>query len=192
MRLGLDLRSVEPSIRADLASEADRLGLWAVLLDGADALVAATAIAVATRHIHLAVMVDTFAEHPFTLAEEVAVLDHLCQRRAVVIAGGPGIRRLKGWLGGEIVDGLALTPPPAQTAIPVWSVDSLAVEPLTGDLIRDRMSIDRRRDDGTTHLFVSWPGRLPVLARHLATRAAVPAFPQLVADLADRFDPPNR
>ena len=52
-------------------------GFWAVLVDGADALVEAAALAVVTEHVILAVVLDTAAEHPFTLAEEISVLDHL-------------------------------------------------------------------------------------------------------------------
>ena len=93
------------------------------------------------------------------------------------------------FLSGEIVDGVALAPPPAQTRVPVWEAHVTPTVDLTGDLALDRQVIDGHRDAGVTHLFVSWPGPLPVLARHLATRALGPDFPQIVADLADEIAP---
>ena len=98
---------------------------------------------------------------------------------AIVARDTPVVRAL---LAGQTVDGVALAPPPAQTAVPVWHPNDVEIVELTGDLAADRLVIDQRRDTGTTHLFVSWPGELATLARHLVTRAAGPAFPQLVAD----------
>ena len=49
--------------------------------------------------------------------------------------------------------------------------------------------IDAWRDAGCTHLLVSWPGDVRMLARHLATRAAMVDFPAVVADLADEIAP---
>jgi Luciferase-like monooxygenase len=186
MRLGLDLRSLPPSEREAVARQADALGFWAVLIDGSDALVEAAALAVVTEHVILAVSVDTAADHPFTLAEEIAVLDHLSRRRALVVADGPEVARLRAWLAGEIIDGAALTPPPAQTVLTVWDAGVVTFIELTGDEPADRALIDRRRDAGVTHAFVGAGPLLP-MARHLATRASVAAFPQLVADLADHL-----
>ena len=169
-----------------MARQADVLGFWAVLVDGSDALIEAAALAVVTEHVILAVAVDTAAEHPFTLAEEISVLDHLSRRRALVVAEGPEVSRLRSWLAGEIVGGVALTPPPAQTTVTVWPADDVTVVELTGDGPEDRELIDRLRDSGVTHAFVG-PGPLPAMARHLSTRASVATFPQLVADLADRL-----
>ncbi len=188
MRLGLDLRSLAPSERETVARQADALGFWAVFVDGSDALVEVAALAVATEHVILAVAVDTAAEHPFTLAEEIAVLDHLSQRRALVLAEGPEVPRLRAWLAGEIIDGTALTPPPAQTAVTVWDAGTVPVIELTGDDVADRALMDRHRDAGVTHAFVGvGVAALLPLARHLATRASVTTFPQLVADLADHL-----
>ena len=200
MRLGLDLRSVEnPARRRTLAVEADRLGLWAVLVGhpdrggGPPAAVEVAALATATEHLHLGLWLDGSADHPTTLAEEVAVIDHLSRRRALAVVDGPPatvdhVRRL---LAAEIVDGVALTPPPAQTRVPVWSAVDVDRVVLTGELDLDRATIDQRRDGGTTHLFVAWPGPLTVLTRHLVTRAAEPAFPPITAELADVIDPPG-
>ncbi|MFT5531049.1 MAG: hypothetical protein ACI91O_001066 [Candidatus Poriferisodalaceae bacterium] len=186
MRVGIDLRGLSPDDRLIAAVEADRLGLWAVLIDGGDGheSVAAGELAVATSDIHIAAC---FADdHPLTIAEDAAILDHLSARRmlAVVANGTDVVRAL---LAGHIVDGVALAPPPAQTTVTVWHPDDVEAIQLSGDLSTDRHIIDQRRDAGTTHLFVSWPGDLATLARHLVTRAATPDFPQLVADLADRL-----
>lgn len=193
MRLGLDLRALAGDALVTRAAEADKLGLWAALLDGPDgtgSLVAAE-LAVVTDHIHLAVAVSEGSEHVTTLAEELAVLDHLSTRRALAVADGTVEWRthLGRLLAGEIVDGFAVAPPPAQTAIAVWDADTVTVLSLTGELDTDRKTIDDARDDGVTHAFVKWPGELRVLARHLATRALTPDFPQIAADHADIIAP---
>ena len=190
MRLGLDLRSVpDPEQREALAVEADRLGLWAVLVGGAAGteVAEAAALATATDHIHLAVLLDGTATHALTLAEEVAVLDHLSARRALALVDGPPsvVEHVDRLLAGRVVDGVALTPPPAQTRVPVWPADELDPIQLTGDLDTDRRLVDDARRQGHTHRFVGPPSSLTVLARHLVPRAAVPDFPQMVADLAD-------
>jgi alkanesulfonate monooxygenase SsuD/methylene tetrahydromethanopterin reductase-like flavin-dependent oxidoreductase (luciferase family) len=194
MRIGLDLRHLaDGERRARLAEEADRLGLWAVLVGGSpgtETLEAAT-LATRTEHVHLAVWLDAGATHPLALAEEIAVLDHLSRRRALAVVDGPAdaVERMKRLLAGHLVDGVALTPPPAQTRVPVWAaVEADRVE-LSGDLAADRQTIDERRDQDCTHLFVAWPGPLLTLARHLVTRAVGPGFPQIVADLADTVEP---
>ena len=194
MRLGIDLRVVAGAgERLELAKEADRLGLWAVLVgrSAGTEVTEAAAIATATDYIHIATWLDATAEHPFTLAEEVSILDHLSARRALaVIDGPPEVSTLVDrFLSGEIVDGVALTPPPAQTNVPVWEARATATLDLTGDLEVDRPKIDAQRDAGVRHLFVTWPGPLAVLARHLATRALTADFPQIVADLADTIEP---
>ncbi|MGI9594718.1 MAG: hypothetical protein ACR2QK_01080 [Acidimicrobiales bacterium] len=196
MRIGLDLTAIaDPDDRLGLAVEADRLGLWAVLIAGragTETIEAAT-VATVTASIPLAVKLDADRDHPLSLAEEVSVLDHLSGRRALAIVDGQPERvdHVAGLLAGRIVDGTALSPPPAQTAVPVWSAAGIATAELSGDLDDDARVVDGWRDRGCTHLFVAWPGPLPVLARHLVTRAAGPDFPSIVAELADRIDPPT-
>ena len=194
MRIGLDLRAVsDHRERLRLAAEADRLGLWAVLFDGGPGLVDAAVLAGRTSSIHLAMVVDGNSEHPLTLAEEIVVVDHLSERRALVIADGSQetAGHAAQLLAGNIVDGVALSPPPAQTTVPIWFLTDVAAVDLSGDLTVDRGVIDEHRDSGCTHLFVSWPGSLLTLARHLVTRAAGPNFPSIVAEMADRIDPDN-
>ncbi len=175
--------------------EADRLGLWAVLVGrpGRPAVIEAAALATETEHVHLGVWLDGGTAHPTTLAEEVAILDHLSRRRALAVVDGTAavVGHVERLLAGEIVDGVALTPPPAQTRVTVWAAADLEPVGLTGDLDRDRVTIDRLRDGGTTHAIVTWPGPLRVLARHLASRAAGPGFPDLVAEMADTVDQPG-
>jgi hypothetical protein len=193
MRLGLDLRNDMTSNVIERAREADRLGLWAVLVGGTpgtENLITAQ-LATLTDHVHLAVWLSGDLLHPLALAEEIAVTDHLSQRRALAIIDGDEavtehVRRL---LAGHIVNGVALAPPPAQTSVGVWSANEVSSVALTGDLDHDRVTIDEYRDRGHTHLFVSWPGAIRTLARHLATRAAGPGFPQITADHADEIAP---
>ena len=189
MRVGLDVRHVSGADRrAELAEEADRLGLWAVLVDSR---IEAAALATTTEHVHFAVAFDAATTHPVAIAEQVAILDHLSRRRAlaVVDGAGAGVDHARRLLAGEIVDGVALAPPPAQTVVPVWPASAAEPVELSGDLDSDRVTIDGLRDSGRTHVFVRWPGALAALARHLETRARTPDFPQIVADLADRIEP---
>lgn len=194
MRIGLDLRDVPNAAdRLALAVEADQLGLWAVLIGGVEGQEATEAaiVATATDTVHLALWLESTAAHPLTLAEEIAVLDHLSERRALAVVDGDTttVDHVSRLLTGHIVEGAALSPPPAQTQVPVWSVREVRHVTLTGDLGADRATIDTIRDGGCTHLFVTWPGPLPVLARHLVTRAITPNFPQMVADMADVIEP---
>ena len=193
MRLGLDLRNMPPSAVIDRAIEADQLGLWAVLVGGIQGTenLAIAQLAVMTDHVHLAVWLSGNLLHPVALAEEIAVTDHLSQRRALAVIDGDetATEHVRHLLSGHIVNGVALSPPPAQTAVPVWYANDLSCVLLTGDLDRDRDTIDSYRDQGHTHLFVSWPGPLRRLARHLATRAATANFPQITADHADVIAP---
>lgn len=193
MRLGLDLRRLATAEQVSAAARADQLGLWAVLIgapSGAESAVAAE-VAIATDHVHIAVHLDATDAHPLALAEEVAIVDHLSARRALAVIDGPepAVVHTRRLLAGEIVNGSALTPPPAQTLVPVWSADSIAVRALTGQLDTDRQTIDDALGAGVTHLFVTWPGKLGVLARHLAARALAPGFPTIVADYADQIAP---
>lgn len=193
MRVGIDLRSEPAGQMVAKAQQADTLGLWAVLVggpSGTESNVAAQ-LAVMTEHVHLGIWVASDSAHPHTIAEEIAIVDHLSKRRALALIEGDqsATRHVRDLLAGKIVDGEILAPPPAQTVVPVWSTSELQTVALTGDLARDRITIDTYRDDGISHLFVSWPGPLAVFARHLATRAATTNFPQIVADQADIIAP---
>ena len=196
MRLGLDLRKQTVDDAIAIAVDADRLGIWAVLITGpagTEASVAAE-IAVATEHVHLAVQLDPGRAHPQGLAEEIAILDHLSARRAIAVINGDDatgavtdqVRRL---LAGEVVDGAVLAPPPAQTAVTTWAASAVAAIELSDDLAAARNAVDELRDAGTAHAFAGWPGPTAVFARHLATRARTPDFPDLVADYADTIAP---
>lgn len=195
MRLALDLRDTSATSGDDAlltrAVEADGLGLWGVVIGGPPGVECLRAARVAreTSDVGLVVWIDGTAEHPHTIAEELSVLDHLSARRVTAVIDGPLAVRdvVSQLLAGHVVDGGVLTPPPAQTAMTVWSSSAVAIADLTGDLEVDRTVIDGYRDAGTTHLLVSWTGPLLPLARHLATRAVGPDFPQLVADMADRL-----
>lgn len=193
MRIGIDLRAVASHAdRHALAVEADELGIWAVLIGGAagEEAIEAAAIASQTSSIHIGVHLDgRTGEHPLTLAEELVVLDHLSERRALGVIDGERrlVEHVADLLAGRIVDGVALTPPPAQTILPVWAAADIEQCVLTGDVAVDGPLIDHQRDQGCAHLFVSWPGSLLVLARHLATRAVGPDFPTIVAELADQL-----
>ena len=192
MRIGLDLRALTGDELLDQARQADELGVWAVLVNSP---LAAAELATTTNHVHLALFVDTGIEHPLTIAEEIAVLDHLSARRMLAVvhpAIEPGVDRvehLRRLLAGHIVDGVALAPPPAQTAVPVWERDTVPIVALTGDLDADRLTVDTLRDEGRTHVFVQWPAPMKPFARHLLSRALTPDFPQIVADHADVIAP---
>lgn len=190
MRIGLDLRALTGNALVQRAIEADRLGVWAVVVDSP---LAAAELATHTDHVHLALVVDPTAAHPLTLAEELAVLDHLSARRMLAIVDGPpdtsGLDHLRRLLGGHIVDGVALAPPPAQTAIAVWVIDDVPIVAFTGELDADRATVDQLRDRGHAHAFARWPGGVKRFARHLMTRALTPDFPQIVADHAEVIAP---
>ena len=88
MRLLLDLRHITDHIeRQRLAIEADTHGVWGVVVTGPPGAetVEASAIAIATHHVTIVVDIDGEAAHPTTIAEEVAVLDQLSQRRTMII-----------------------------------------------------------------------------------------------------------
>ena len=199
-----------------LARQADELGLWAVEVRGETGveMVNAARIAQATQHVRIVVNVSLEDVHPFALAEELSVLDNLSAGRVlVVVASGADletVQSLREILIGRASNGAMLAPPTVQTELPVWTVDNLGAnttelasspesvrdlpgqptpgrQELTGKLEEDRPVIEQWKSVGCTHLLVTWPGDLTVLARHLATRAATTVFPQSVADMADEF-----
>ncbi len=132
------------------AADAEAHGLAAVLIDapaGVEALAGSVA-ATATAAVRLAVVLHLDAEHPVTLAEEVAVLDNVAGGRVVAVAdpgglsdadaaeavglveqawSGRPIRHVGGrWTvpaglaGHQAPDAVIATPPPAQLAVPLW------------------------------------------------------------------------
>jgi len=125
------------------------------------------------------------------LAEEVAVLDQISRRRAALIFRGETTTKLSvaALLSGLPSNGVILSPPPAQTAVPVFAPEDMPEVDLEGDLQNNAAIIDQYRDASTPFLVVSWNGPIKELARHLVGRAASPDFPQMVADLADEIDP---
>jgi hypothetical protein len=211
MRIGVTIDAGGADGGVGEATLADDLGVWAVEVvgpPGTEAIRAAR-IAAATRHVRIFVRVDLHAELPFTIAEEVAVLDNLSGGRigAIAIDGTDPERlaTLRAGLAGDVIDGSLVAPPPVQPLPMTWSAlaedpENLRVEgftrpgraKLTGDVPFDGETIDAWLRAGCTHLFVVWPGDLRVLARHLRSRAAMVDFPTSVADLADRVAPyPN-
>ena len=194
MRLVLDLRKVSShSERRRLANEADQHGIWGIVVTGPPGAecVEAAAIATVTSNLSVIVDVDGDAAHPTTLAEEVAVLDQISRRRAALIFRGETTTKLSvaALLSGLPSNGVILSPPPAQTAVPVFAPEDMPEVDLEGDLQNSAAIIDQYRDANTPFLIVSWDRPIKELARHLVGRAASPDFPQMVADLADEIDP---
>ena len=194
MRLLLDLRNVsERAQREQLAREAEEHGIWGVVVTGPQGAecVEASAIATATRHVIIVVDVDGNDVHPTTLAEEISVLDQITKRRTMVIFRGPSTSKtsIAALLSGLPVDGVILSPPPAQASIPVHSPVDIPETNLSEDLTQLAAIVDQYRDSQTAFLIVSWERSVKELARHALGRAASTDFPQMVADMADQIDP---
>ena len=194
MRLLLDLRNVsELAEREQLAREADEHGIWGVVVTGprGGECVEASAIATATHHVTIVVDVDGNDVHPTTLAEEISVLDQITKRRTMIIFRGPSRSRtsLAALLGGLPVEGVILSPPPAQASIPVYSPEDIPETNLPEDLTQLAAIVDKYRDSQAPFLIVSWERSIKQLARHAVGRAASTDFPQMVADMADQIDP---
>ena len=194
MRLVLDLRKVSShSERRRLANEADQHGIWGIVVTGPPGAecVEAAAIAAVTSNLSIIVDVDGDAAHPTTLAEEVAVLDQISRRRAALIFRGETTtkRSVAALLSGLPSNGVILSPPPAQTSVPVFAPEDMPEADLEGDMQNSAAIIDQYRDANAPFLIVSWDRPIKELARHLVGRAASPDFPQMVADLADEIDP---
>lgn len=215
MRLGLVLGDNIDSDWHARVDAAEALGLWAVLVSGPSGTesLRASRVAERTQHLRIAMQVDLTTEHPLTIAEEVTVLDSISAGRALVVVkdnvAHATLQRFCEALIGRLDNAVVMAPPTVQTQVPVWLAEpcegtalpivvdapnAIVMQPgspapgrstLSGNLPEDRRTIDAWRDAGCTHLFVSWPGELLELARHLATRAATADFPELVAELAD-------
>lgn len=147
MRLGLVLR---PGTEADDARVAEQhaCALVAVDTDRGGAFPAAAAAAVATRHVRIVVPVHLGADHPVTLAEDVAVLDNLSGGRVVALvdtgdldaeAAAEDLALLRASLrarpvrhrgarwqvpagidGHEAPEAVEVTPKPVQVSVPLW------------------------------------------------------------------------
>jgi hypothetical protein len=155
MRLGLLLR--RGSEAADAASaEAHACAFVVVDADPGAAFVAGAAVAVATRHVRIVVPVHLGADHPVTLAEDLAVLDNLSGGRVVglvdtgaldVTAAAEDLALLRmslsarpvrhqgqrwkvpaGIEGHEAPESVHVTPKPVQIGLPLWLTGAVAAE----------------------------------------------------------------
>jgi hypothetical protein len=233
MRLGLDLRpeafwtarrptdgqatdsqatdGPQPvSAAVDQARQADNLGLWAVVIGGRPGTEAVRAGEVidATSNLAVIVDIDLDHEHPFTVAEELSVLDNLSAGRVGAILSGTSPERaeqVRAALQGHVISGAMLAPPPVQTSMTTWLDTHVARRPenvarqmpwaspgqadLGTDLATAQVLIDGWRNASCTHLMAKWGGSVTLLARHLATRAATVDFPSIVATMADDLFP---
>lgn len=203
------------------ARRADELGIWAVEVRGPAGTETARAayVAHATHHVRVIVRIQLDAEHPYTLAEEIAVLDNLSAGRVVTLvemgtASEQALTTFAGALAGRVTGGSLLSPPPVQLQVPIWltttdhphlagvaqrpaslsnhdlgSVSPGSVE-LSGDIDVDRPRVDEWMRAGCTHLLVEWPSEdLRPLARHLAPRTSMVGFPEIMSDMAEEIDP---
>ena len=109
----------------------------------------------------------------------------------MIIFRGPSRSRtsLAALLGGLPVEGVILSPPPAQASIPVYSPEDIPETNLPEDLTQLAAIVDKYRDSQAPFLIVSWARSIKQLARHAVGRAASTDFPQMVADMADQIDP---
>jgi hypothetical protein len=210
VRLGLDLRNDAHNVPR--AADADHQGLWAVLVGGPSGTeaVRAARIVAATSSIRVFVEMNLDDEHPVTIAEELSVLDNLSAGRVGAILTGEDPERaelLRLILQGNEVNGIVLSPPTVQTVMTTWLATNVArrqqdlnrtlpfASPgqvaLGDELSEAADEVDGWRHAGCTHLFAQWEGEVASFARHLATRAASAAFPQIVADMADQIAPLN-
>lgn len=208
MRLGLDLCLHDQP--GEAAAQADKLGLWAVVIGGpaGTEAVRAAQVITGTSSVRVMVEIDIDREHPFTVAEELSVLDNLSGGRVGAILLGDDPERaevVRRALLGHLVNGVMLTPPTVQTVMTTWLGSHVATRPedlgspipwaspgrtdLGADPVVAGPAIDGWLGAGCTHLIAQWNGDLRVLARHLATRAATASFPGIVAELADRIAP---
>jgi len=197
VRLLLDLREItDPEKRRRLAAEADENGIWGVVVTGprGGESVEASVIATATTNITIAVDVDIDGVHSTTVAEEISVLDQISRRRTMVIfRGNPSAAKpIQELLSGKDVDGVILSPPPAQAAIPVHESSEISTVNLPSDIGEAASVIDQHRDAGDRFLIVASHQPVKEIARHFLGRAVSADFPQMVADMADQIDPINQ
>ena len=196
MRLLLDLRHITDHVeRQRIAVQADTHGIWGVVVTGPPGAetVEASAIATATEHVIIVVDIDGEAAHPTTIAEEVAVLDQLSQRRTMIIlrAGNETRNTVTTLLQGLPSDGVILSPPPAQAAVVVYAPEDIPNIEIPQELEQLTEVIDQYRDANEQFLVVATNRPVKELARHAIGRAASADFPQMVADMADQIDPIN-
>jgi alkanesulfonate monooxygenase SsuD/methylene tetrahydromethanopterin reductase-like flavin-dependent oxidoreductase (luciferase family) len=178
-----------------LAAAAEAHGLAAVLVDapaGVEALAGSVA-ATATAAVRLAVVVHLDAEHPVTLAEELAVLDNVAGGRVIAVAdpgsssdldaaeavglleqawSGRPIRHQGRWTvpaglpGHQAPDAVIVTPPPAQLELPLWLTRAVAG--------LDRPVLELAPPRGAARRSV--PGRVALTGDLAADRAVVRAW----------------
>ena len=196
MRLLLDLRQITDHVeRQRLAVQADTHGIWGVVVTGPPGAetVEASAIATATDHVTIAVDIDGEAAHPTTIAEEVAVLDQLSQRRTMVIlrAGNETRNTVTTLLKGLPKEGVILSPPPAQAAVVVHGPEDIPRIEISQGPEQLAELIDQHRDANEQFLVVATDRSVKELARPAIGRAASTDFPQMVANMADQIDPIN-
>ena len=196
MRLLLDLRQIPDHVeRQRLAVQADTHGIWGGVVTGPPGAetVEASAIATATDHVTIAVDIDGEAAHPTTIAEEVAVLDQLSQRRTMVIlrAGNETRDTVTTLLKGLPKEGVILSPPPAQAAVAVYGPEDIPRIEISQGPEQLAELIDQHRDANEQFLVVATDRSVKELARHAIGRAASTDFPQMVANMADQIDPIN-
>jgi len=196
MRLLLDLRHITDHVeRQHLAVQADTYGIWGVVVTGPPGVetVEASAIATATDHVTIVVDIDGEAAHPTTIAEEVAVLDQLSQRRTMIIlrAGNEKRNTVTTLLKGLPSEGVILSPPPAQASVVVHAPEDVQQIEMPEEPEKLAELIDQHRDANEQFLVVATHRSVKELARHAIGRAASINFPQMVADMADQIDPIN-
>lgn len=135
---------------------AERGGAFALWADvPGSAIAAAAELAVRSTDPRIVLRIELGSEHPVTLAEEAAVLDHLCAGRVVCVvdsgdldaagaaedlgllraawSGRPvshhGRRhQVPAHLNESVVEAVSVTPTPSQVDIPVWLDGACAVE----------------------------------------------------------------
>lgn len=209
MRIGLTLdHGLDAASLSAVAVDAERLGLWAVEVSGEPGveMVRAGRLCSATTDIRIIVRIQLGTEHPFTVAEEIAVLDNLSSGRIGVIVEGGSVSERADFsdaLVGRPLNGALIAPPPVQTTIETWTAVAEQAEDLSptrgetapgravlgGDPAVDAPAVDRWLAAGCTHLLVEWPADVRVLARHLMTRAAMVDYPDIVSTMADQLAP---
>ena len=149
MRLGLSLREGAEAGDARLAEANGLFGVYAGAGDPRAAVIAATYAATATEFVRVVTLVTLGLEHPITIAEDLSILDNVCNGRTVALVDTGGLEGddaadelqvLREGLACRPVrhtgsrwtvpagipanetatDSIMVTPKPTQVEIPVW------------------------------------------------------------------------